>query len=70
MNYLHRRLCRSARWKQTVEKYALPWTLEDVHLGDDVLEVGPFVFFRKAVLNLNIWHGDLKRTQKATPTYV
>src|SRR5260370_34541792 len=31
---------------------------------------GPFVFFRKAVLNLNIWHSDLKRTQKATPTYV
>ena len=41
MNWLHRRLCRSARWKETVEKYALPWTLEDVHLGDNVLEVGP-----------------------------
>jgi SAM-dependent methyltransferase len=24
-----------------VEKYALPWTLEDVRLGDNVLEVGP-----------------------------
>ena len=24
-----------------MEKYALPWTLEDVKLGDDVLEVGP-----------------------------
>jgi 16S rRNA A1518/A1519 N6-dimethyltransferase RsmA/KsgA/DIM1 with predicted DNA glycosylase/AP lyase activity len=41
MNYIHRLLCRSARWKQTVEKYALPWTLEDVPLGDNVLEVGP-----------------------------
>ena len=41
MNYLHRRLCRSERWKQTVEKYALPWTLEDINLGDNVLEVGP-----------------------------
>jgi SAM-dependent methyltransferase len=40
MNYLHRRLCRSERWKQTVEKYALPWTLENVRLGDSVLEVG------------------------------
>jgi len=41
MNLLHRRLCRSRRWKATVEKYALPWTLEDVRLGDNVLEVGP-----------------------------
>jgi SAM-dependent methyltransferase len=41
MNYLHRRLCRSERWKQTVEKYAMPWTLENVRLGDNVLEVGP-----------------------------
>jgi SAM-dependent methyltransferase len=41
MNYLHRRLCGSERWKRTVEKYALPWTLEDIDLGDNVLEVGP-----------------------------
>jgi len=41
VNFLHRWLCRSARWKETVEKYALPWTLEDVSLGDNVLEVGP-----------------------------
>lgn len=41
MNLVHRWLCRSKRWKDTVEKYALPWTLEDVRLGDNVLEVGP-----------------------------
>ena len=41
MNLIHRRLCRSERWRETVEKYALPWTLEDVQLGDNVLEVGP-----------------------------
>ncbi len=43
MNLLHRWLCRSTRWKDTVEKYAVPWTLEDVRLGDNVLEVGPGV---------------------------
>ncbi|HEY1205011.1 MAG: class I SAM-dependent methyltransferase [Bryobacteraceae bacterium] len=41
MNFLHRRLCRSERWRQTVEAYILPWTLEGVELGSDVLEVGP-----------------------------
>jgi len=41
MNLIHRWLCGSARWKRAVETYILPWTLEGVHLGSDVLEVGP-----------------------------
>ena len=41
MNLAHRWLCRSDRWKNTVEKYALPWTLADIDLGARVLEVGP-----------------------------
>ena len=41
MNLLHRWLCSSARWKTVVETYILPWTLEGVDLGTDVLEVGP-----------------------------
>jgi len=41
MNLLHRWLCRSARWKKTVEDYILPWTLKGVELGSNVLEVGP-----------------------------
>jgi SAM-dependent methyltransferase len=41
MNFMHRRLCRSARWRQTVEAYILPWTLEGVELGSNVIEVGP-----------------------------
>jgi SAM-dependent methyltransferase len=41
MNLLHRWLCRSARWKNTVEKYAMPWTLDEIDLGANVLEVGP-----------------------------
>ena len=41
MNFMHRRLCRSARWRQTVQDYILPWTLEGVELGSNLLEVGP-----------------------------
>ncbi len=41
MNVLHRWLCSSGRWKQTVERHILPWVLEGLDLGSNVLEVGP-----------------------------
>jgi len=41
MNYLHRRLCSSAKWTEVVQRYALPWTLEQIDLGGEVLEIGP-----------------------------
>ena len=41
MNLIHRWLCRSSRWRTTVERYILPWTLEGVDLGSNVVEVGP-----------------------------
>jgi SAM-dependent methyltransferase len=41
MNYLHRWLCSSERWKGVVQRYALPWPLEHVDLGGEVLEIGP-----------------------------
>jgi SAM-dependent methyltransferase len=41
MNLMHRRLCRSERWQETVERRLLPWALKDVPLGQDVLEIGP-----------------------------
>jgi ribosomal RNA adenine dimethylase len=41
MNLIHRWLCNSARWRKAVETYILPWTLEGLNLGSDVLEVGP-----------------------------
>jgi SAM-dependent methyltransferase len=41
MNYLHRLLCSSARWREVVQRYALPWTLEQIELGGEVLEIGP-----------------------------
>jgi SAM-dependent methyltransferase len=41
MNWFHRHVCRSARWRCRLERMLLPWALEGVGLGDDVLEVGP-----------------------------
>jgi ubiquinone/menaquinone biosynthesis C-methylase UbiE len=41
VNQKHLELCSSAEWAETVEKWMLPWVLESVDLGDDVLEVGP-----------------------------
>ena len=41
MNLVHRWLCRSARWRETVETRILPWVLDGVCLGAHVLEVGP-----------------------------
>jgi SAM-dependent methyltransferase len=41
MNLPHRWLCSSSRWKQTVTTQVLPWALEGLELGSDVLEVGP-----------------------------
>jgi hypothetical protein len=39
MNLVHRWLCSSAKWRNVVETYILPWTLEDVNLGSDLLEI-------------------------------
>lgn len=41
MNLAHRWLCRSAYWRNTVETYILPWVLDGVNLGTNLLEVGP-----------------------------
>jgi len=41
MNIIHRWLCRSAYWRQNLEQSLLPWALEGVDLGNDVLEIGP-----------------------------
>jgi len=41
MNFYHRRLCRSDQWRRKLETSILPFALEGVELGDDVLEVGP-----------------------------
>ena len=41
MNSVHRWICRSAFWKNAVETKILPWTLDGVDLGSQVLEIGP-----------------------------
>jgi SAM-dependent methyltransferase len=41
MNLLHRRCCSSERWAKSVKQELIPWTLAEVDLGDNVLEIGP-----------------------------
>jgi ubiquinone/menaquinone biosynthesis C-methylase UbiE len=41
VNQLHLELCSSAEWAETVSRFIIPWVLEDLDLGDNVLEVGP-----------------------------
>ncbi len=41
MNFVHNRLCSSTGWARRVQDELIPWGLEDVELGDDVLEIGP-----------------------------
>jgi SAM-dependent methyltransferase len=41
MNFAHNRLCSGKNWAEFVDGTLLPWGLEDVELGDRVLEIGP-----------------------------
>ena len=41
MNWIHRRLCRSSWWRKALEERIVPWVLNGVDLGPDLLEVGP-----------------------------
>lgn len=41
MNEEHLRRCASAEWAEAVRKWIIPWVLDGIDLGDDVLEVGP-----------------------------
>ena len=56
MNLVHRWLCSSSRWQQTVEKYVLPWTLEGLDLGSDVVEIGPGYGVTTDVLRVKVAH--------------
>ncbi|MEV6876731.1 class I SAM-dependent methyltransferase [Amycolatopsis sp. NPDC051128] len=40
MNLIHRRICSSAKWADTIDERLTPW-LTRFDLGDDVLEIGP-----------------------------
>jgi SAM-dependent methyltransferase len=41
MNLLHRLVCRSALWRWAVERWVIPWALDGLDPGEDVLELGP-----------------------------
>jgi ubiquinone/menaquinone biosynthesis C-methylase UbiE len=41
VNLAHNWICSSAGWARRVERELIPWGLDDVELGDDVLEIGP-----------------------------
>lgn len=41
MNKEHLLRCASAEWDEAVRKWIIPWVLEGIDLGDDVLEIGP-----------------------------
>ena len=41
MNLIHSWLCSSAGWRRQVEEQVIPWALEGLDLGENVLELGP-----------------------------
>lgn len=41
MNRVHHWICRSGYWRRRVEEEVLPWALEGLDLGEDILEIGP-----------------------------
>jgi SAM-dependent methyltransferase len=41
VNEKHLELCSSAEWADAVRRWIIPWVLEGVSLGDDVVEIGP-----------------------------
>jgi len=41
MNEKHLALCSSAEWADAVRRWIIPWVLDGIDLGDEVLEVGP-----------------------------
>jgi ubiquinone/menaquinone biosynthesis C-methylase UbiE len=41
VNRVHHLYCASRPWARRIESQILPWGLEGIELGDDVLEIGP-----------------------------
>jgi SAM-dependent methyltransferase len=41
MNEEHLRLCGGDEWASTLEEHIIPWVLDEVELGDEVIELGP-----------------------------
>lgn len=56
MNEEHLRICASPEWAQYVESELLPWALNGLDLGTDVLEVGPGPGLTTDVLRRRVPH--------------
>lgn len=41
MNRMHHWLCGSGAWRKAIKERFMPWVLQDIELGDDLLEIGP-----------------------------
>jgi SAM-dependent methyltransferase len=41
MNLIHHLLCGSAFWRRALQEEIVPWALESVSLGENLLELGP-----------------------------
>lgn len=56
MNLVHRWLCSSKRWRRTVEQHIVPWTLENLALGAQALEIGPGYGAATELLHKRVGH--------------
>jgi SAM-dependent methyltransferase len=56
MNGIHRWLCRSTFWQKALRQTVMPWALNGVELGEDVLEVGPGPGLATDLLRLRAAH--------------
>jgi len=41
VNRFHRWYCRTGHWRHAIQDQIVPWAMDDIDLGDEVLEVGP-----------------------------
>jgi ubiquinone/menaquinone biosynthesis C-methylase UbiE len=41
VNRFHRWYCKTGHWRRTVRQQIVPWVLDGIALGEEVLEVGP-----------------------------
>lgn len=56
MNLLHRWICHSEHWKNQLRDEMVPWVLEGLELGPDVLELGPGPGFTTDLLRRRCQH--------------
>jgi len=56
MNETHLQMCASPEWAEAVERWIIPWVLDGIDLGDDVVEVGPGPGLTTDVLRTKVSH--------------